>query len=486
MKLSTAPLKLLFLYLLFSVLSCSTEDVSETAPVAENPVEILDVAFAEYMIFQNTPGVYAEENAGITKYYLNPATVNAVEELLLSKTASNITELQNGGVASAEVKIASLDGIQYFTGLKKLVLTSNSLQTLDLSSNTQLEELELNFNLIGSLNLASNVALTRLRYRGSATATDAQKISTIDLTHNPLLRHLYLINHNIVTIDLSNNPLIDDTLDLSGNPGPDGNTSTGDIVVPAAIYDQVPAATRLGVISDADVPEEPEEPVLYEISDAAFGQYLIYLAIPGASETLEESTTHYYIDTNTVNSVVTLNLSKTASAITTLETAGLSTAATPITNLDGIQFFTGLKSLTLTSNQLTSLDVSDLPLLEVLQMNFNFVTTLDVSNNPNLKKLRYQATAEATNAQKISSINISNNPLLYNINLRRQNLATFTLDAAVHVNFTVANLVEGDTAEEIAIDVRNNPGSSFVIPASVYSQIQANSTAAAPLQGVTN
>ncbi|MCY1492285.1 Internalin-J precursor [compost metagenome] len=483
MKLSAAPLKLLFLSFLFSVLSCSTEDVSETPPVAENPVEILDVAFAEYMIFKNTPGVYSETNAGTTRYYLNPAVVTAVEELVLSKTAANITDLQNGGVASAEVKITSLDGIQYFTGLKRLVLTSNSLQTLDVSSNTQLEELELNFNLIGSLNLTNNPALTRLRYRGSATATPAQKITTIDLSGNPLLRHLYLINHSIVTINLSNNPLIDDTLDLSGNPGPDGNPATGDIVVPAAIYNQVPAATRLGIISDANVPEEP---VLYEISDAAFGQYLMYLAVPGASQTVVGTTTRYFIDKNTVDSVTTLNLSKTAAAITALETAGLSTAATPITNLDGIQFFTGLKSLTLTSNQLTSLDVSDLPLLEVLQMNFNFVTTLDVSHNPNLKKLRYQATAEATNAQKISSINISNNPLLYNINLRRQNLATFTLSASTHVNFTVTNLVEGDTAEEIAIDMRNNPGANFVIPASVYSQIQANSTAAAPLQGVTN
>ncbi|MGV3460451.1 MAG: hypothetical protein ACO1N9_08360 [Flavobacterium sp.] len=468
--------------LLLLCFSCSTEDVTGAIPVSSDPVEIPDAAFAEYLIYLNVPGVTAQDVGGTTKYYLVPNEVNGVSELPLSKTASNITNLQNAGVATAEVKITNLEGIQYFTSLERLVLTSNALETLDVSQNLLLKELELNFNLIGSLNLTANTQLTRLRYRGSATATPSQKISTIDLSANTQLRHLYLINHSIVTINLSNNPLIDDTLDLSGNPGPDGNVATGDIVVPAAIYNQVPPATRLGVISD-EVIVNPE-PVLYQINDAAFGEYLVYLAVPGAQAIVEGGVTKYYIDEELSADVTSLNLSKTAASITTLTNAGLATAATPIVSLDGIQFFTGLKSLTLTSNQITSLNLSALTQLESLQMNFNYVSTLDLTSNVNLKKLRYQASTDATAAQKISTINLANNPKLYNINLRRQNLTAFTLDAAVHTNFTAANLLESDTAAEIYLDMRDNPGTPFTIPAAVKSQIQANSTASAPLQGI--
>ncbi len=483
-RLQKYALASLSLLLLFSTFSCSTEDVTGAIPVSSEPVEIPDAAFAEYLIYLNVPGVFSQDEGGVTKYYLTPTEVNGVNELQLSKTASNVTNLQNAGVATADVKITNMEGIQYFTSLERLVLTSNAVQTLDVSHNTLLKELELNFNLIGTLNLSANTQLTRLRYRASATATAEQKLSTIDLSNNPQLRHLYLPYHSIVSLNLSSNPLIDDTLDMTGNPGPDGNVNTGDIVVPAAIYNQVPPATRLGVVSDEDVVNP--EPVLFEIPDAAFGEYLIYLGVPGAVSEVVGGVTKYYIDEDLAADVTSLNLSKTAAAITTLQNAGLATASTPIVNLDGIQFFTGLKSLTLTSNQITSLNITALTQLESLQMNFNFVSTLDVSQNTMLKKLRYQASADATAAQKISSIDLSHNPKLYNINLRRQNLSTFTLSASVHTNFTVANLIEGDTAAEIALDMRDNPGSSFAIPAPVYSQIQANSTASAPLQGVTN
>lgn len=472
----------LSLVLLFNLFSCSTEDVTGEVPVSSDPVEIPDAAFAEYLIYLSTPGVYAQDEAGITKYYLIPTEVNGVSELPLSKTASNVTNLQNAGVATAEVKITNLEGIQYFTSLERLVLTSNAVQTLNVSQNTLLKELELNFNLIGSLDLSANTQLTRLRYRGSATATAEQKLSTINLSANTQLRHLYLTYHSFVTINLASNTLINDTLDMTGNPGPDGNVNTGDIVVPAAIYNQVPPATRLGVVSDADV--VIPEPELYEITDVAFGEYLIYLGVAGAVAETEGGVTKYYIDQELAAAVTSLNLSKTAAAITTLQNAGVASAATPITSLNGIQHFTGLKSLTLTSNQLTTLDVSALTQLESLQMNFNFVTVLDVSHNPMLKKLRYQAAADATASQKIASINLANNPLLYNINLRRQNLTAFTLDAAVHTNFTTANLLSGDNADEIVIDVRDNPGTPFTIPAAIKTQIQANSTAASPLLGV--
>lgn len=250
--------KFFFLFVvIFLATACSTDDVEGSTiiedPEPTEPVEIPDAAFGEYMLFNEILGVFSEIENNEVKYFLNPEEVVVVSELLLSKTSSNVETLTNAGLTTAETKITDLTGLEFFTGLQRLLLTSNDVETLDLSNLTALETLELNFNLIGNLDVSNNTALTTLRYRGSAQAQDNQKLATIDVSANTALRHLFLINHNLVTIDLSNNTQIDELLDLSGNPGPDGNPDTADIVVPAAIYDQLAPENRLGVISDADV-----------------------------------------------------------------------------------------------------------------------------------------------------------------------------------------------------------------------------------------
>lgn len=234
--------------------ACSTDDVEGSAPISDSElVEIPDAAFGEYMLYNETPGVYAEVENDEVHYYLDPEEVAVVSELSLSKTSSNVETLTQAGLATAETKITNLTGIEHFVGLQHLVLTSNDVEELDLSNLTGLEELEINFNLIGNLDLSNNTALTLLRYKGSSSADESQQLSALDLSANTQLQHLHLPSHNFVSIDLSNNLQIQERLDMSGNPGPDGDPDTPDIIVPAQIYDQVPEESRLGVTSDAGV-----------------------------------------------------------------------------------------------------------------------------------------------------------------------------------------------------------------------------------------
>lgn len=239
-------------FALVGLTGCPTADVVAPPPEAEL-YPLSDPAFGEYLDYLEVPGVLSEETSdGAVQWSIDVSLVDGVAELPISKTSATVKALAEAGVVTAEDKIVDLDGIQYFVNLESLRMTANDVEELDVTALPNLNRLEMNFNLVGDLDLTQNPLLDRFRYQGSSQAEDGQKLTAVDLSGNPVLRHLYLPNHELVTIDLSNNPLIDDVLDLSGNPGPDGDPETPDIVVPAAIYDQVPEEFRLGVISDAD------------------------------------------------------------------------------------------------------------------------------------------------------------------------------------------------------------------------------------------
>jgi hypothetical protein len=238
------------------ILSCTTDDVEGEIPPPTGGaelVEIPDPAFGEYMLYNKIPGITSEIENNQVKYFLNPDEVLVVSQLSLSKTSGNVQALVDAGLETAETKITDLTGLEYFVGLQVLNLTSNDVTSIDLTTLSALEDLGLNFNLIGSLDVTQNPDLISLRAAASAQAQDSQKMSGIDLSNNTALRELRLSNHDFVNIDLSNNLQIDVSLRMEGNPGPDGDPETGDIIIPAVIYDQLAPENRLGVISDADV-----------------------------------------------------------------------------------------------------------------------------------------------------------------------------------------------------------------------------------------
>ena len=241
-----------FLFLAAVLVSCfgcaKTDDVDIPIPV--DPLEgydmlLPDKAFGEYLVYLEIPGVLEvvdtlESGATQVNFYLNPDLVVSVNSLQLSKTSSNIAALESAGLATAAQKIADVTGIEYFTGLDTLVLTSNNLTALDLSGNPSLVELNMNFCKVEALDVTGCPLLKKLRFRGSAQANSL--LSSIDLSNNTDLRHIHLRAHNFSNVDLSANTALIEEIDFSDNPGPDGNSATPDILIPQAIYDQVESA----------------------------------------------------------------------------------------------------------------------------------------------------------------------------------------------------------------------------------------------------
>lgn len=116
-------------------------------------------------------------------------------------------------------EIASLAGIEHFTGLTYLTCTENRLSSLDLSHNTSLETLGVDFNDLVSLTLPRGERLsfvtcevnelTALDVSGCAGLAElhcgANLLTRLDVSTCPKLKNLQCWNNSLTSLDLSGN-----------------------------------------------------------------------------------------------------------------------------------------------------------------------------------------------------------------------------------------------------------------------------------------
>ena len=118
--------------------------------------------------------------------------------------------------------IDSLEGIQSFENLERLLCFNNNLTAIDLSQNTMLLELWVNGNNLITLDVTalpnldwlscSDNALTDLDVTQNLNLrilrTSRNQISSIDVSENSLLEHFWCSSNLVSTLDISNNALI--------------------------------------------------------------------------------------------------------------------------------------------------------------------------------------------------------------------------------------------------------------------------------------
>ena len=432
----TKHLCVAFILSLLAFQACTTDDVSFTEDSGpddkSNLYTIKDNAFGEYLKYLKVTGVYSqtttEDGNAVTSYVID--TVESKEftgDINLSKTEASITKLQKAGLTTAADKIQDVDGIQFLTGLNSLALTSNNITSLDISKLVNLTELKMNFNKVGSLDLTHNTKLVTFNYRGSGEAAEGQKLTSIDLSKNTELTSLDLRVHELTNIDLSQNKKLT-SVSLSDNPG-------APFTIPEEIYNNL--TTKDGV-EGGDVPTPPVTDEYYIIPDKVLGEYLNY-RLEGKGIVVEENGS-YKIDKKKAASYTgELNLSKNGKIPTELENAGLSTAKDKLTDLDGIQFFTGITSLTLVTNNVT-----------------DKISSLDVTKNTKLKTLRCKASTQASDSQKLITIDLS------------KNLELTTLDL---INNKLESIDLSKNTKLTSIKLSENPGTPFTIPAEIYDNL---------------
>ena len=141
--------------------------------------------------------------------------------------------------------------------------------------------------------------------------------------------------------------------------------------------------------------DEPREDVFIEFKDRNF-----FAALMAAG-----------VDTNKDGRIS----EKEASVVT-----NLSIVYGDICYMDEIRYFRALVQLSCSDNELTSLDVSNLPELETLSCGYNQLASLDVSHNLKLKRLNCVG-------NQLISLDISNNPTLETLDCSYNQLASLNV-----------------------------------------------------------
>ncbi len=395
---------------------------------------------------------------GDTLYYIEPESGNVTSTTILDlkKRGSDIDDPDF--ILSPE-KLTNLNGLQFFTSLEDLSLTSNNITNLPLDGSPNLISLSMTFNRVKDLDVTSNTALETLNYGSSSSADPStERIVNIDLTQNAALKVLALKDHEIVTIDLSQNTALEE-VDLTGNPGPDGDPETPDIEIPAEIYDQIDLDKRLGVSRGGETGPVDR----YYLPDQIFGFDLHALGIGEMDTDSIPGDTLYFIEpeSDAVTGTTTLDLKKRGSDI---DDPDFILSPEKLTNLDGLQFFTSLEDLSLTSNSITNLPLDSSPNLISLSMTFNRVKDLDVTSNTALETLNYGSSSNADpDTERIETIDLTQNSSLKVLILNDHQIVTI-------------DVTQNTALEEI--DLSGNPGPDgdpdtpdIVIPAAIYDQI---------------
>ena len=158
--------------------------------------------------------------------------------------AEKVTYINVNGYAAVKgyaEEIASLEGVQYFTNLTRLVCDNNKLTELDLTHNTALTELSCSYNQLTTLNVigcsalyylwCENNQLETLNVSGCPALTVlvcySNKLTELDVTQNSALEYLSCYTNQLTKLDVTQNTALGElrcssnqltTLDVTQNP----------------------------------------------------------------------------------------------------------------------------------------------------------------------------------------------------------------------------------------------------------------------------
>jgi Leucine-rich repeat (LRR) protein len=405
-------------------------------------------------------------------------------------TTSNISSLTFLNVYNKG--ISSLTGIEDFTALTILYCDSNSLTSLDVSSNTALTTLVCRSNSLTSLDVSSNTALTELY-------CSSNSLTSLDVSSNIALTTLWCYSNSLTSLDVSGNTALT-SLDCESNSLTSLDVSNN--IDLTYLWCSSNSLTSLNVKNGNNTNftyfNAATNPDLFciEVDDVAYSTTNWTDIDAGASYDLdcyntsipdnnfEQSLIDQGLDSGAIDGLVT---TANISSLTTLHVTGIG-----ISSLTGIEDFTSLTELYCNSNSLTSLDVSSNIALTTLWCFSNNLTSLDVSNNTaltflncynnDLTSLNVSSNTALTtlscNSNSLTSLDVSSNTALTVLRCQSNSLTSLNVKNGNNTNFTYFNAATNPDLFCIEVDdvaysttywTDIDPGASYSLDCSALS-----------------
>jgi len=345
---------------------------------------------------------------------------DVLDNLVLTDTINAITDLN---VSNAS--ISSLAGIEDFVDLEILDCSTNSIESVDLSNNTELRQIDVTNNDLTILDVTANTALTAL-YCASNFLT------AIDLSINTALTLLNCSNNTLTALNANSNILLTD-LDCSFNQIESLNVTFNNALTSLLCNDNNLFALTLNngnnnLITTFNATTNTNL-FCIEVDDVAFSDtatswqkdalasYNLNCGTYIPDDNFEQALINQGIDTDgTLNNFVATT---DIFMLVSLDISGLD-----IADLTGIEDFEALQDLNCSSNnQLTVLNLENNLALVNLNCANSQIEVLDLTVNTNLTTLLCNDNALLTlniengNNNVLTTFNATNNPNLYCINV---------------------------------------------------------------------
>ncbi len=316
--------------------------------------------------------------------------------------------------------ISDLTGIQDFVALQTLTAADNQFESINLNTLTQLTELSLQGTDVDAIDLSNNTLLTALYL-------EETQLITLDVSANELLEILDVKDIAVLTdITFGNNTalrILDaafndlTSLDLNAFPALEQVLVNGNELTTLRVKN----GTN-GIITNFNATGNPNLTCI-NVDDITFAEanfnvdvtanfvdtaYCEYTTIPDII--FETALDNLGYDDNLGDGQVPTTLIE---VVTSLDIESqFSVQGANITDITGIEDFTALTSLAITFNDLVTVDLSNNVLLEELNLRDNELTSIDVSALSLLEVLNITD-------NDIPNIDLSSNTALRELDVKR-------------------------------------------------------------------
>ena len=328
--------------------------------------------------------------------------------------------------------ISDLTGIEAFINLTGLSVSSNALQQLDLSKNTALQSLYCSSNQLSTLDLTFQTELTKLycAYNNLTTIESIgslanlselncshNQIQNLDLSQNTQLSWLWINDNALTYVNLRNgNNNNISIFDARNNPG-----------LTCIYVDDANYASQNWIQID-------EQTHFVETQDQCDYYDLVYIPDYNFEQYLETHDSLGNIvntgDANSMGNGISYDHYVYEGAIKNVDSLDIKSLA--ISDLTGIEYFTSLRYLDCSQNELEALNIENNLQLEILLADENQISQIDLSQNTLLKKVYLIS-------NNLSEINLQFNTLIEDARFSKNNLQNIDVSGLTHLEYLLVS-----------------------------------------------